>query len=266
MKVIIELTLLTGISTTLLVLILTSKRTRQPLRFTFLGCVFASCIGLVYPIFDMSGICLFLLFISTLSCVNLLCFKYGKFALFLEREVLMCFFTFLFGGGCMAIQRFLGDISLLCVNIVCICIFAIGRGVLKFRQRREIIDKFTYSVLLKNKGEEVICEGFLDSGNMLYDTISKKPIMLVDFDIFHKLYSNISYFNVLSKTFDENLVKNGHYIKVNSLSVGASMLVFSIDEVVVGENRRVKDPMLGLSLSGFEKSFGRSVLLHSELV
>ena len=71
---------------------------------------------------------------------------------------------------------------------------------------------------------------------------------------------------MLTKTFDERKVKNGHYIKVNSLSAGASMFVFSVEEAVVGESRMVKEPMLGLSLSGFEKSFGRNILLHSELV
>ena len=44
------------------------------------------------------------------------------------------------------------------------------------------------------------------------------------------------------------------------------MLVFSVDEVVVGGEKSFSNVMLGLSFSGFEKSFGKNILLHCDLV
>ena len=266
MKIIVELTFLVSFSCSLFVLSLVAKVTKDKLWFSWLGGIFASVISIIYPLFHIEKLMLALLFVATTACVNLICFEYKSLKRFLEREALIAFFTFLFGGACLAVQTFLGSISLYAVTGVSLVVFLSVKTVLRLRQRQAIIDKFTYSVTLKNKGEEFRLEGFLDSGNMLYDTITKKPIMLVDFDVFHKLYGDIPYFKVLTKTFDENLVKNGHYIKVNSLSAGARMFVFSVDEAKIGEDRLVVEPMLGLSLSGFEKSFGRGVLLHSELV
>lgn len=266
MKVVIELSFLVSFSCVTFVLSLVVKIVKEQFRFWLLGGLFGSTISLIYPIFNVSGVWLGLLFLGTTLCVNLICFKYINLKKFVEKWTLTCLLTFLYGGCCLAIENFLGRISLYGVAGVEFVIFLIIRAGIRFRQRQNIIQSFTYRVVLKDKGEELCLEGFLDSGNMLYDTITKKPIMLVDFDVFHKLYSNISYFNVLTKTFDEKLIRDGHYIKVNSLSAGASMLVFSVEEAIVGDERRVKEPMLGLSLSGFEKSFGKSVLLHGELV
>ena len=266
MKIIIELTLLVSFSCTFYVLSLTSKLTKEPLRLGLLGGTLASIVSLIYPLWNVEKWALGVLFLGTISCINLLCFKYVNFKRYLERLALMAMLTFLLGGCCLAIENFFGQISLFVVAVVTAITFALTKAVIRFRERQNAIEKFTYSVVLKDKGEKFSLSGFLDSGNMLYDTITKKPIMLVDYEVFHKLYSDIPYFKVLTKTFDERKVKNGHYIKVNSLSAGASIFVFSVEEALVGENRRVKEPMLGLSLSGFEKSFGRNILLHSELV
>lgn len=266
MKIIIELTLLVSFSVTLFVLCLTARILKTPLRLSFLGCFLSSIISLIYPLFEVGKPLLIILLVACTNLVNLICFKYKSISDFFEREILICFLTFFFGGAMLALQTFFGSISLFVVAGASLVLFLIARFFVRIRQRKEIIEKFSYSVVLKDKGEEFSLEGFLDSGNMLYDTITKKPIMLVDFEVFHKLYSNIPYFKVLTKTFDEKIVTNGHYIKVNSLSAGRSMFVFSVDEAKVGENRLVKQPMLGLSLSGFEKSFGKNILLHGELV
>lgn len=266
MKIIIELTLLVSFVCCLFVLSITARVVKVQPRLSFLGGLVGGVVSLIYPLFNLGRWGVLSLFLSVTSCVNLICFKYTSFKSYLERGFLICLLTFLFGGCCLAIENFFGWVSLLGVAGVSLVTYLIIRVLIRYRQRQEIINKFTYKVVLKDRGEEFSLEGFLDSGNLLYDTITKKPIMLVDFEVFHKLYSNISYINVLTKSFDEKLVRNGHYIRVNSLSAGAKMFVFSVEEACIGDKRLVKEPMLGLSLSGFEKSFGRSVLLHGELV
>lgn len=264
--IVIEETLFVGFVCSFLTLSLVEKLTKECLRLGILGGLIGGVIGLIYPLFNVSGLWLLPLFLATISLINIICFKYLNFKDFLEREVLISLITLLFGGGCLAIENFFGRISLIVVSGVCLGLFILIKWTLKIRAKREVIDKFTYPVMLKNGDDKIEVEGFLDSGNMLYDEITKKPIMLVDFDVFHKFYSDISFLHILTKAFDESKIKNGHYVKVNSLSAGKSMLVFSVDEALVGEKRRIKEPMLGLSLSGFEKTFGRSILLHSELV
>ena len=53
---------------------------------------------------------------------------------------------------------------------------------------------------------------------------------------------------------------------ISSVGGKGKILVFSVDEVKVGEDKVFKDVMLGLSFSGFEKSFGKNVLLNYEMI
>ena len=43
------------------------------------------------------------------------------------------------------------------------------------------------------------------------------------------------------------------------------MLIFTVDQIQIsGDEREFKNVSLGLSFSGFEKSFGKNVLLHCD--
>ena len=112
-------------------------------------------------------------------------------------------------------------------------------------------------------------EGFLDSGNLLYDPITKKPVILISYDVFSKLYDNVNYLNAFMKKIDLKNFKNGHYIKLNTVASGTQILVFSVNNVLLegqGVNKKYEDIMLGLSFSGFEKAFGKKILLHGSLI
>ena len=120
--------------------------------------------------------------------------------------------------------------------------------------------------MLKDGDKIVYEEGYLDSGNVLYDSITKKPIILITFDVFNKLYQNINYINALTKNFDKSKVKDGHFIKINSITSGTSILVFTVDEIVLNSEKSFKDVAVGLSFSEFDKSFGKKILLNSALI
>ena len=115
-------------------------------------------------------------------------------------------------------------------------------------------------------GDKVIKEeGYLDSGNVLYDTITKKPIVLVTYDVFHKFYEDVSLMSLITKDVSSCSIKNGHYIKINSVGKGTIILIFTVDQLKVeGDERMYKNVALGVSFSGFEKSFGKNVLLHCD--
>ena len=132
--------------------------------------------------------------------------------------------------------------------------------------KKNHIHSFTYNLVFKHEGIEVREEGFLDSGNMLYDSVTKEPIILINYNVFHKLFSNISYLSLLTRRFDNSSIKNAHYIKINTVGAGTNLLIFTIDELKVGDEKSFKNVSVGLSFSGFEKSFGKNVLLHYEYV
>ena len=266
MRVVIEEMLFVDVSLTFLILKMTSIILRERNKNALLVSLIGGEIVLLFPRFfaGMLGQ-IISLFLTSFMLVLLSFDAYSLKELFRIWGTFMIS-TFVFGGSALFLQNLIGDYPLFIVAIVGMVTYCGCLIVIKSVQRKNRIKDFCYKVKFVDNGIEAEEDGFLDSGNMLYDNITKKPVILVSFDVFHKLYSQINYSSILTKTFDKSSIKNGHYIKINSIGSGGNILVFSVDKVIVGENRIFKNVMVGLSLSGFEKSFGRGVLLHSELV
>ena len=163
-------------------------------------------------------------------------------------------------------KNLIGSFPLFIVALVGVVIYWICAIINKIVFRQERRKGFVYKVKIKDKDVLLEEEGYLDSGNVLYDGISNKPIILINFDVFHRIYSQISLSKFLTKDYNLSSIKNGHYIKINTVGKGTTMLVFSVDEVVVGDDKSFSNAMLGLSFSGFDKSFGKSILLHCDMV
>lgn len=266
MEIIVEISLFINLFLNSFILKLTGFFLRERTRLWFVSAIFGTLISLISPLFSLPFYSKILLQISVSFIMICISFNYKSFKRFALICAVFVLTTFIFGGGCYALQNIVGQFPLFVVVIFSTFIYFVAKVVIHIQHKANIIKNFTYKVVLKDGKTEVTEEGFLDSGNMLYDTITKKPIILITFDVFHKLYNNISYLSAFTKKFNESSIKNGHYIKINSVGSGTSILVFTVDEISIGENKSFKNVMLGLSFSGFEKSFGKNILLHSELV
>ena len=262
----LEITLFIEVFLNYLIIKVTGLFLREKPQYAFLSALLVGEISLLFPqifigiIGKIILICINSLFIVM---ITFKCFSVKDFARVWSVFMLT---TFVFGGAMLAIQNIAGQFPTFLVLAFATVIYIISYCVIKSVQKKNRIKNFYYKVKLKDNGQEFEEEGFLDSGNMLYDNITKKPVMLISFDVFHKLYKHIPIVSVITKTIDKSSIKNGHYIKINSIGSKTSILIFSVDEVIIGEDKKFKDVMVGLSLSGFEKSFDRGVLLHSELV
>lgn len=266
MEVVFEVSLCINLFLNSFILKLTGLVLRERARLWFISALFGSIVSLLSPLFILSIAPKIVLQVATSIIMVLLSFKYKDIKKFVLTISIFILVTFIFGGGCFALREVVGDFPLFVVAIISSVIYFAVKTILRIQRKINTIKDFTYKIVFKDNGKIIDEEGFLDSGNMLYDSITKKPIILINFDVFHKLYDNISYLSVVSKTFDEGSIKNGHYIKINSIGCGTKMFVFTVDEIKVGDEHSFNNVMLGLSFSGFEKSFGKRVLLHSELV
>ncbi|MBQ8909265.1 MAG: sigma-E processing peptidase SpoIIGA [Clostridia bacterium] len=266
MEIVVEYTLVTSMLACLLALELAGKIIKQKVRLKWLVCLFGSALSLTYPLIHLIGIFKLLLLIFSLTISTLISFKYSTFLLFLRNFALIFILTCVFGGVCHAIENLVGKFSLFIVCVILLAVYFVVKCVYKSIDRANKIKQFTYSLKIVDGGKEVVEEGYLDSGNVLTDNITKKPIILVNFDVFHKLYDKVNYICALTKSYDFKSFKNGHFVPINSVGGQGKMLVFSVDEVQVGDDKYFKDVILGLSFSGFEKSFGKRVLLNSEMI
>lgn len=265
-EVVIEETLFVGVMLNFFILKLTAKVLRRKGRLLPISALVGEIVSLFSPLFQIHFLLKILL--SILTCILMLClsFEFLSFKKFLALLGVFTFATFIFGGACMALESLIGSFPLFIIAIVGLVIYIACSSLNKFVFRQERLKSFVYKVKIKDKNLEVEEEGYLDSGNVLYDGISGQPIMLITFEVFQKIYSDISLPNFITKRYDLSSIKNGHYIKINSVGRGGQMLVFSVDEVVVGQDKAYQNAMLGLSFSGFEKSFGKNILIHCDMV
>ncbi len=265
MEINIEISFIVNFALNFFILKLASLFLRKQLKFGFISAFVASIIALLSPLITAVYLKIIIAFLTCLF-ILFLSFENKTF-----KEYLVCFLvivlaTFLFGGGCLAVESFTGQFPLFVVAIIGLTIYIIASSICRYQKRKNIIANFTHSVVFKDGGLELKEKAFLDSGNMLYDSVTKKPIILVTYDVFSQFYKDISFIKAWTKQTESFDIKNGHYININGVGKGSRMLVFMIDEVIVDKDKKFKNVMLGLSFAGFDKSFGAKVLLHSELV
>lgn len=265
MKVVVEEALFVGVVLNFLILKISARVLRRKGKVMLFSALIGEIISLFAPLFHMHFMLRILLTILSAILMLSMSFDFLSVKSFALLFGVFLTATFVFGGACEFVQGYVGSFPLFVVAGIGVCVYGfcilINHGVF----RRESIKKFVYKVKIKDKHNIVEEEGYLDSGNVLYDGISGQPIILVTFDVFHKIYKQITLPNFVMKRYDLSSIKNGHYIKINSVGKSANMLVFSVDEVMVGGDKCFKNAMLGLSFSGFEKSFGKNILLHCDM-
>ncbi len=269
MEIIIELSFAINFIINAFIIRLTGLFLKEKARLWWLSSTIGAVIAIILPLFHLMPIFTVLIEILLASLLVSISFSFKKFKKFLIIYASFIGITFIFGGGCFAFKEAFGQISLFCVLLVASVIDIIATLVLKWRNKTRVIETFSYSVKIRLGEKEVEEEGYLDSGNMLYDPITKKPIILITYEVFSKFYKDINYLSAFLKNVDVNKIHNGHYIKINSIASGTNILVFTADKIEVKKEEFLKsyeNVAIGLSFSGFEKGCGRQVLLHSELI
>ncbi len=264
-QVVVEEAMFVGVVMGWLILKLTAKVCHRRGRLLLLSALVGEVVSLFMPLFKMHFMVRCLLGVLTGFLMLCLSFEFVSFKNFTLLFGVFILATFVFGGACEALKSFVGTFPLFVVAVVGVVVYLVVLFIVRASGRRGRREGFVYKVKIKDGGKLIEEEGYLDSGNVLYDCISGQPITLITFKIFSRLYG-VSLAKFLAKEVDLCSIKNGHYIKINSVGRGGKMLVFSVDEVEVGGGRVFENAMLGLSFSGFEKSFGRQVLLHCDMV
>ena len=196
-----------------------------------------------------------------------MCFNLKPIKDFILMAITLFCITFLFGGACYAVQSKFGPLPLLAVCLICTAVYIFTRVIIWHHLRVKRLSAFVFEVEIDANGQRVCEQGYLDSGNVLYDPIVKKPIVLITYDVFAKIYKDVSLVSIMLKNVPLSKLEKGHYVKINSVSSGTAILVFSAQKLIVsaeGKRKEYDDVCLGLSMSGFEKSLGKNVLLHSE--
>ena len=216
----VEEALFVGVVLNFFVLKLSALVLKRKTRLTLISALVGEVVSLFAPLFQIHVALRILL--AVLTSVVMLCisFAFESWKRFGGLLGVFLFATFIFGGACEMIESFAGSFPLFIVSIVGCVVYVGCVAVYKVVFKRVRRDEFVYKVKIVDSGQEVVEEGYLDSGNVLYDGVSGKPVMLITFEVFKQIYKDIPLSKFLTKGVDLSSIKNGHYIKINSVGQG----------------------------------------------
>lgn len=248
-----------------LIVFTAQKALNEKSKMSALGIVLSAIIATICPVFNLTVFSSILIKIFTSIIISTLCFEMKKFKHAIVSYVVFLMSTFLYGGVIELLNQTIESLSILYVLLASFALMLICQTTLKILNKRKILNNFSAKVTIINKDKVLVEKGYFDSGNLLYDPITSKPICLITEEVFEKLTGG-NIVDVFLKKFDEKRLKNGHYISVNSAVKSGKMLVFTVEKIIIETSEKsevFEDVCLGLTFSGFEKAMHSQVLLHS---
>lgn len=202
-------------------------------------------------------------------------FKIGSKRQFCGAICLFFLSTFLFGGACYGICEMLG-IHIIIKNglmyeykfpiglalLICSFVYFLAKNIINYCLNLQKQSKNLFHVEISSNKNNFVGTAFLDTGNCLL--MNNKPITIINYKVFNKLYPNIPLEYVLLKK-DMGL-PNQKYFEVKSITQNAEkILTFEVDKITL-QNKQVKNAIVGLSLGNFKKSTNSDVIISSKII
>ena len=144
---------------------------------------------------------------------------------------------------------------------VCVLLFIFTKNILYYISKLHKNDAYIYKITLIESDKIIETTAFLDTGNKL--TYNNKPISLINYKTFEKLYPNILLMDILLKK--QLPLKNPTYFEVKSIGKPQKILIFEIDKIVINK-REIASPLIGLSFENYEKSVHSNMIISTNLL
>lgn len=262
MKIVIEYVLFENFLINLMVLKTTSLVSKEETKLCWLASSLGACLTVALPIFRLSIFGCLIVEIGQIWLSECLCFKFRTLKKFVY--LFLCYFVSLmvYGGGCFFFEKLFGIESTLLVLGIVSATFVVINFLARRHKHKQSVDNFCFDVEIEIDKKKTKCKGFLDSGNMLFDPVSARPVSLVNFKIFSAMFDEIELSDILLKTKRLRKLKFAHYINFETLNNDSKILIFQVDKMIVN-GKNLGKTMLGLSLKNFDSAFGTDIILHN---
>lgn len=255
MEIYIEFAIIDNLVIDYVLLYLTciSARIRARRISLFLGSMIGTILAIILPIFDLHKIISFALKLLIPVVMIFVTFKVKNARKFFVLYGLLLTYTFVMGGTAIGIilllsGRMIDSInlsydSILPVGIVILTIIVYSRAVVwlvNYITKRKTIQNFLYDIEFVHDGKPYKVTAYLDSGNLLTDTKTKLPIIII------------------SKNSLNLVLKNARKIEYSTISCEKKQMeIFSPEGIRVfchGDKREidVTGAMIGLTNKSFK--------------
>lgn len=211
----------------------------------------------------------------------LIAFKTESLKKFALQFIIFISCTALFGGICFLVYYLsTGNMNFynLVVNnysfpivpalAIVFVYFLFVKGVIKYIINKQRSKKFMFEIIFYSKDKKIKTMAYLDSGHKLSDPKTHESVIIINYNLFAKLFK-IPIEQILMKKIPQEL-ENAHYIKISTINnKDQDMLVFNVDKVQINliKNKVIrKNAPLGLSFTKYNKNFNCDVLIGPELI
>lgn len=260
MKIVVEYLFLESFLINFVVFKSTAMLLKERLRFVWISCILCAIATVCLPILRLSRAGTILFDAGLIGLCANISFKWKSLGRFLQLFASIFVCNFLYGGVCTYFERLFGIESVFVLFAVVEASFVMLRLANKLAFRNKSVQQFKIKTTLCNQQEKVECFAFLDSGNFLSDSLTDKPVSLINLKVFCKLFPQASVKKLLGGEFVEMGLRNAHYIDFGTLNAKNQILVFEVERIVIGTNE-IEKAMVGLSLKEFD--FDSDVILHN---
>lgn len=229
---------------------------KKQIFFDLLSSIIGSAFIVFFAIIKVVGALNFLVNLTTSIFVCFLSLgkeKEKNLPLFVLSFIL---FKYLYTGIGQGISRlFEWRISgNLLIVFLFVCYVCCKKVIQQFYKKRKI-SNFYYNLRLVFMGRDYDITAYLDSGNLLQDSATGLPILVLDLDTFLKLFEErVSVVDVLQKKLERKL--NGRYISYQTTYGEGKMFVCEIDGIYSKENKmpyKELHALVGFGNFGFAK-------------
>lgn len=254
---------ITNFFVNLIVLKTTSFLIRARGRFFLLSALLGAGLTLVKSVVCLNQMGSLLFQVGAVVVYVCIAFHFAKISEFFQIYFAYFASALIYSGLCYFAVSYL-ELTSLFVVFAGVFVFYFGvKCVLKISNRRKMLNDFCFDVEVTNMGKNFKCKAFLDSGNVLFDPLTDKPVNLLNFYAFSMIFDGFTVEDVLSRSDKLKKLKLSHYITLNTLSNSDKILVFQVDKLKIGGSCFEKT-MFGLSLKNFDNAFGSDMILHNE--
>lgn len=281
MEVYLEQVLIDNFLIDFMILFLTKLILKEKVnKFRFVLAIVIATVGSIfYPIINLNKYIIILFKLLFGLLIVLIAFKITSLKNLIIKYFLFLAFTFIMGGAIYATLNVLNieskvssylfynfKIPISLILFLCFLYFYFFISLVKYLSRKKQIAKFIYDVNLINNSITVNLKAFLDSGNKVIDPENNKPINIINFSVFNKLFKDIKLEDIILHNLKNLNLKNAKYINFKSLTRTSNILTFELDEMQIKEkNLNLKNIRIGLTLEKFKSLNSCEMILNSEI-
>ena len=286
MKVYIEYVVLDNLVINFLILLMVSKCLHLNAKWfrLVLSSMLGTFVAICLPLISINILLQILIKCSLGILMVLVAYKMKSFKTFALSLILFVSLTFLMGGASLALIIVMGgsissnyssmgyDAVLplwLILSIVVSYVWLISAIAKHFYRRRDCLN-FMAKVTLELNGHTATFNGFIDSGNRLFDNKTGLPVIIVSkYVLKHVLTKEILEQIEENKTNPNKKIKFAHFITYSTLAGQTKpMLVFSPNRLEYEyKGKKIKsEAMVGVANYEFSDSIHYDALLHPSML